>query len=111
MPSPFATAAEGIRVRVRVSPRAGRDRIDGLAVDPDGGAALKVAVTAAPEGGKANAALVRLLAREWDVAKSAITVAGGAAGRRKTLHVAGEPRALLRALDDWLSRQTGGGTG
>ena len=109
MPSPFAAAPDGIRVRVRVSPRAGRGRIDGLAAEPDGGVALKVAVTAAPEGGKANAALVRLLAREWGVAKSAVTVAGGAASRRKTLHVAGETRALLRALDDWLSRQTGDG--
>ncbi len=124
MPSPFATAlpspkrsrfgfaqagAEGIRIAVRVSPRAARNRIEGLAAEPDGRAALKIALAAAPEGGKANAALVRLLAREWGVAKSAITVAGGAASRRKVLHVAGEPRALLRALDDWLSRQTGGG--
>ena len=106
---PFAAVADGIRVRVRVSPRATRDRIEGLAAEPDGRAALKIALAATPEGGKANAALVRLLAGEWHVAKSAITVAGGAASRRKTLHVAGEPLALLRALDDWLSRQTGRG--
>jgi len=112
---PFAApAAGGLRVRVKVTPRAGRNRVDGLAPDPEGGMALKVAVSAAPEDGKANAAVIKLLAAEWRVAKSTIEVVLGAADRRKVLHLAGDPAALRRLLADWLARQDWGrlpGTG
>lgn len=67
--------------------------------------ALKVSVTAAPEGGKANMAVIDLLAAEWRVPKSTIQVVLGAAGRRKLLHLAGDPAALCRLLGDWLARQ------
>ncbi len=102
---PFAAASDGLRVRVKVTPKAGRNRVDGLAPEADGGVALKVAVTAAPEDGKANAAVIALLAREWGVAKSTISVVLGAADRRKVLHLAGDPAALGRLLSDWLARQ------
>lgn len=94
-----------MRVRVRLTPRAARERIDGLMLEADGGAALKVTVTAAPADGKANAALIAMLAREWRQPKSAISIASGAADRRKVVHVAGEPGDLARALDSWLARQ------
>jgi uncharacterized protein (TIGR00251 family) len=103
---PFADpVAGGLRVRVKVTPRAGRNRIDGLVPDPDGAMALRIAVTAPPEDGKANAAVIKLLAAEWRVAKSTIRVALGAADRRKVLHLAGDPAALRRLLADWLARQ------
>lgn len=102
---PFAAVADGLRVRVKVTPKAGRNRAGGLAPEADGGVSLKVAVTAAPEDGKANAAVIALLAREWGVAKSTISVVLGAADRRKVLHLAGDPAALGRLLSDWLARQ------
>jgi uncharacterized protein YggU (UPF0235/DUF167 family) len=108
---PFAAVAGGLRVRVKVTPKAGRNRVDGLAPEADGGVSLKVAVTAAPEDGKANAAVVALLAREWGVAKSTISVVLGAADRRKVLHLAGDPAALGRLLTGWLARQDRPGRG
>jgi uncharacterized protein (TIGR00251 family) len=96
---------DGVRVQVRLTPRAARDRIDGLMLEADGSASLKVAVTAVPESGKANAALVALLAKAWKQPKSAVTIASGAGSRRKTLFVAGDPAKLLASLDAWLARQ------
>jgi uncharacterized protein len=104
--SPFSVAADGVRVKVRVQPRARRNRIAGLVPEADGGVALKVAVTEAPEAGRANAAVLALLAEAWDVAKSKLAVTAGAADRRKTIHLQGDPQRLMQALADWL-RQTG----
>ena len=105
--SPFSAVQGGVRVAVRLTPRARRNRVDGLAGEAGGGVALKVAVTAAPEAGKANAALVELLARAWRVPKSSISVVRGATDRHKTLLVAGAPQALLDQLETWLRQQAG----
>ena len=102
MPSPVTAAAEGVRVAVRLTPRASRNAVQGLAVEADGGMVLKVAVTAVPEQGKANAALIKLLAKSWRLPKSAIDVTGGATDRRKTLTVRGETAALTLKLEKWL---------
>jgi uncharacterized protein (TIGR00251 family) len=102
-PLPFSTIAGGIRVRIKVTPKARRNQVEGLAAEPSGEVTLKVAVTAAPEGGKANAAVVKLLAAEWGVAKSTIEVVLGAADRRKLLHVAGDPATLGPRLAAWLA--------
>lgn len=106
-PSPFAAAADGVRVTVRLTPGAGRNRIAGLAPGPDGGVALKATVTAAPEDGEANAALIRMLAKEWKVAKTRISVARGASSRRKMLHLQGDTKALLDKLNDWIKTRHG----
>lgn len=100
--SPFTAAADGLKVALRVTPKAGRNRIDGVAADADGGAVLKVAVTAAPEGGKANAALIKLLAKEWRLPQTTLAIVGGAAARRKLLHVSGEQAELMSRLERWL---------
>src|SRR5215813_6659121 len=104
--SPFSAAAGGVRGRLRVQPRARRNRIEGLVPEADGGVALKVAVTAAPADGRANAAVIELLSEAWDVAKSNLAVTAGAADRRKTIHLQGDPQRLMQALADWL-RKTG----
>ena len=101
-PLPFISAGDGVRVRLRVQPRARRNQIGGLVAEADGGVALKVAVTAAPEGGKANAAVIALLAKAWSRPKSAFTVVAGAADRRKIIHLQGDPARLMQALDPWL---------
>jgi uncharacterized protein (TIGR00251 family) len=100
--SPFSLAPDGVRVRLRVQPRARRNRVDGLAPEADGGVALRVAVTATPEDGKANAAVIALLADAWDTPKSSLSVIAGAADRRKTIHLQGDPRRLMQALELWL---------
>ena len=93
---------DGVRVCLRVQPRARRNQLDGLAPLPDGGTALKVAVTAPPADGKANAAVIALLAKAWGCPKSALTVVAGAADRRKIIHLQGDPARLMQALESWL---------
>jgi uncharacterized protein len=80
--------------------------VEGLRAEADGAAALKVTVRAAAEGGKANAAIVELLADEWGLPKSALRLVGGAKDRRKSFHLAGEPEALLAQLEGWLKKWT-----
>lgn len=74
-------------LRVRLTPSGGADRIDGVTRDADGKRVLKARVRAAPEDGKANAALEALLAKELGVAKSKVSVTRGAAARLKTVSV------------------------
>ncbi len=90
-PSPFRPVAGGVLVAVRLTPKAGRARVGPVVAAADGSAVLKVAVTAAPEKGKANAAMVALLAKSWRLPKSAIAVVRGETDRNKVLRIAGPP--------------------
>jgi uncharacterized protein len=105
---PFAAAADGVRLAIRLTPKAAAARILGLIEDGAGGWALKVAVTAPPEGGKANDALLALLAKALGVRRAALSLALGAADRRKLVHIAGDPAALAAQLEErlgpWLRR-------
>jgi uncharacterized protein (TIGR00251 family) len=97
----FWTAIDGgVRLRLKVRPQAGRDGVDAVVPDRDG-EALSVSVTAAPEDGKANAAVIALLAKTLGVAKSTISLTHGATARRKTIHVAGAGPALTETLESW----------
>ena len=89
---------DGIRLRLKVQPKARREGIMGLAPETEGGAALKVAVNAPPEGGKANAAVAALLADQLGVAKAAVSVVAGATDRRKLVEIRGEPAVLQARL-------------
>lgn len=77
-----------IDVTVKVVPKASALKIVGLCDVGDGTTALKVMLTAAPEDGKANAALVTLLAKTWRIAKSKIVILTGATSRLKGLRLA-----------------------
>ena len=99
--SPIAPAADGIVLTVRLTPRGGRDALDGVATDSGGRVMLRARVSAPPEDGAANAALLALLADELDMPKRAVTLASGATQRVKRVHIAGDPTALttrMRAL-------------
>lgn len=97
----FSPCADGVRVRVRVAPKAARTGVQGTCREPDGGIALKVSLAAPAEGGKANAELVRMLARQWRVPQSRIAIARSPHARRKTLRIAGDPDELLGRLARW----------
>jgi uncharacterized protein (TIGR00251 family) len=88
----------GIRLRLKVQPKARREGIVGWTPDPDG-MALKLSVGAPPEDGKANAAVIALLAKSLGVAKSAISVVSGATDRRKLVEIRGDDKDLRAALD------------
>jgi uncharacterized protein YggU (UPF0235/DUF167 family) len=95
--------AEGIRLRLRVTPKSRREGPQGFVATAEGDWALKLGINAAPEDGKANAAIVALLAKHLPVAKAAISVAAGAKDRRKLVDIRGQPPELVAALEAWLS--------
>lgn len=105
---PFATAvADGLLVRLRVTPGARHESVAGETVDVGQGEALKVAVTAIAEDGKANAALGAFLAKRWRLPKSSLTLRQGATARNKIMHVAGDPASLERHIGSWWKEHAG----
>lgn len=98
MSRPFTLHGDHLRLTVRLTPRGGRDRIDGSEPDADGDVYLKVRVSAAPEDGKANKALVELLAKFLKAPKSAISILSGEATRKKVLRINGDPEKLAEKL-------------
>jgi uncharacterized protein len=88
----------GVRLALKVTPRAARSVVDGIARDARGRAYLAVRVTAAPDGGKANAAVIKLLARRWRLPARDLRLVSGASARRKVLQVDGPPQRLLAEL-------------
>jgi uncharacterized protein (TIGR00251 family) len=80
-------------VDIQVVPRASR-----AAVGPAVGERLRVAVTAPPVDGAANAAVIEALAEAFGVKRSAVAIVRGETGRRKTVRVAGATRAALDRL-------------
>ncbi len=100
---PFEAVPEGLRVALKVAPKAAQAGISGVEADAGGRARLKVRVTEAPEDGKANAAVIKLLAKVWKLPKGALEITVGAKDRRKTLLVAGDPDVLAAQLRAWLT--------
>src|SRR6266403_2172079 len=86
---------DGVGVAIRLAPRAKFDRLLGIAAAADGGRALKVAVTAPAERGRANEALLQLLARAWHLPRRDLSIATGSTSRNKAVRVAGDPRRLI----------------
>ncbi len=94
-------------MRIRLTPKAARSRIEGVGAGADGAAVLKVAVTAPPERGKANAAMVTLLAKAWRLPKTSMAITAGAKARRKTLFIKGDGEALAARLNQWMELRRG----
>jgi uncharacterized protein (TIGR00251 family) len=87
-----------MRLAVRLTPRGGREAIDGWAVDGDGRPYLKVRVAAPPVEGAANAALIAFLAKTLGVSRSSVTLASGAGARLKLIDIAGCDALSLERL-------------
>ena len=90
-------------VSVRLTPKGGRDALDGLSELADGRVVLKARVRSAPENGEANAALEALLAKACATGKSHASVTTGTTSRLKTVMISGQPDLLLAALHKSLS--------
>lgn len=95
---PYSLLPNGLALTVRLTPKGGRDAIDGAETLADGRAVLKVRVRAAPSEGEANAALVRLLVKTFDVAPGRVSVVAGTTARIKRVVIEGEGAALAAAL-------------
>jgi hypothetical protein len=87
--------ASGARLAVRVTPKGGADRIEGVGQDAGGASHLKVRVRAAPEDGAANAAVEALLAKRLGAPRGNVRVAKGAAARLKIVDIEGMDAATL----------------
>jgi uncharacterized protein (TIGR00251 family) len=92
-------SGDGLVVAVRLTPRGGRDALDGTMRLADGRQVVTARVRAAPEGGAANSALVTLMAEVLAVPRRDVALVAGATSRVKTLHVTGDPVALAKTLE------------
>lgn len=93
-PLPIQESMDGVTFDILVSPRASRPRLG-----PVSGGRLKVAISAPPVEGKANAAVVQVLARALGVRRAQVSLVSGEKSKRKTVRVAGlDAEALRRAL-------------
>jgi uncharacterized protein YggU (UPF0235/DUF167 family) len=96
---PWTLTADGLLLHVRLTPRAGRDGLDGIETLSDGRPVLKARVRVAPEDGKANVALLRLLADALGAPRSRLSLAAGATSRLKTVRLAPPVEGALAALE------------
>lgn len=103
MPEPFTITSSGLRLAVRLTPRAGRDGVDGVALAPDGSAQLKLRLAAPPVEGAANAALIAFLAKALGLRKSDIIIVAGEHARQKRLTLAGDGPELARRVSAWIA--------
>lgn len=77
------------KLRVRVTPRGGADRIDGIETDETGRPLVRLRVRAAPDDGEANQAVIALLAKSLKLARSAVGITSGHSARIKTVEIDG----------------------
>jgi uncharacterized protein len=95
----WSPTADGVVVLVRLTPRGGRDAIEGVEELSDGRSVLKVRVRAAASEGKANAALVKLLAKALGVPSRDVHLVAGATARLKRVRMTGAGAMLAPALE------------
>ena len=104
---PFAAEAGGVRLAIRVTPRAKHDALNGTTRDAEGRPCLAVRLAAPPVEGAANKALIRFLAGRLAVRSSDIHIRAGETARMKVIFIAGDGSVLLPRLAEWIAR--GGG--
>jgi uncharacterized protein YggU (UPF0235/DUF167 family) len=95
---PWRAITDGVQVALRVTPRGGRDAIDGIEKLSDGRSVLKLRVRAVADGGEANRAVTELLAKSLGVPKAAVRLTSGATSRLKQVVVSGDPAVLDAVL-------------
>ena len=98
MADPWRYSTEGISVALRVTPRGGRDEIDGVETLANGRTVLKLRVRAIAEGGEANRAVMAVLAKALGVRKIDVRILAGATSRLKQVAVDGDPKRLGETL-------------
>ena len=95
---PWRYSTQGVSVALRVTPRGGRDDIDGLETLADGRTVLKIRVRAIAEGGDANRAVTELIAKSLGVPRARVRILSGTTSRLKQVAVDGDPAKLGDAL-------------
>jgi uncharacterized protein YggU (UPF0235/DUF167 family) len=100
MGEPWTHVQGGIALTVRLTPKGGRDAIDGIEQLSDGRSVLKARVRAAPSEGAANDALCRLIAKTLRVPPRDVVMSAGATARIKRLTISGHGATLIAALEE-----------
>jgi uncharacterized protein len=96
---PWRATPEGVVVSCRLTPKGGRDAIDGVAQLADGSSVLAARVRCAAQGGEANQALCALLAQRLGAPSSSARMAAGSKSRLKQVAVSGNTAALIAKLE------------
>lgn len=96
---PWRSEEDALLVAVRLTPKGGRDAVDGIETLADGREVLKARVRAAPSEGEANRALVALLAKRLGVPRSAVDIVAGGQSRLKTVRIAGDVAEIAAILE------------
>jgi uncharacterized protein (TIGR00251 family) len=104
---PIILTHDGVRVVIRLSPRARSDRLRGIAPTAEGGRAIKVSVTAPAQDGRANEALLQLLSQAWRLPRRDFSLAAGAGSTSKIVRVAGDSHRLLAKLSAEIASLSG----
>jgi uncharacterized protein (TIGR00251 family) len=104
---PWRYSSRGISIALRVTPRGGRDEIDGLERLADGRNVVKVRVRAIADGGEANRAVTELLAKALGVPKGKVRILSGATSRLKQIAVDGDPAKLGEVLRNLTAAKPG----
>ena len=99
MDAPWVASASGLTLHVRLTPKGGRDSIDGIDTLSDGRSVLKARVRAAPTEGEANDALTRLIAKALDIPARSVSIVGGATARLKRIVIDGDAASLIARLE------------
>jgi uncharacterized protein YggU (UPF0235/DUF167 family) len=94
----WSVTPDGLAIAIRLTPRGGRDGLDGVETLADGRQVLKARVRAAPTEGEANAALIALLAKDLAVSRSQVALTAGASARLKRIVIHGDAEALAARL-------------
>ena len=103
MTSPLRPGKGGMLLSVRVTPKSSRDEVTDLFTAADGAVSLAVKVTAPPDKGKANKAVIETIAKAAGLPKSTFSLVSGETERHKTLLVTGNQAALAA----WVAAQLG----
>ena len=96
--NPWRTSTGGISVALRVTPRGGRDGIEGVETLGNGRSVVKIRVRAIAEGGEANRAVAELMAKSLGVPKASVRILSGMTSRLKQIAVDGDPAKLGESL-------------
>lgn len=98
----FKPVKGGVALHTRVTPNARANAISGFYADANGDVSLKVATTAQPEKGKANKAVIALLAKQFGCSKSTLEVTAGQTQRNKSVLIKGDEQEIKRWLIPYL---------
>ncbi|MCF8706837.1 DUF167 domain-containing protein [Rhizorhapis sp. SPR117] len=98
MAAPWRLDGSDVRLSVRLTPRSAKEAVGGMWQDPQGTAWLCASVRAVPEKGRANAALIKLLAKALEVPPSAISLEAGDSSRLKRVRISANAAIVMQRL-------------